>query len=55
MNSALKKINAAAIDDQWIKGEKNMVMEYANNSLVELMYWIYIQYGKINPGDLMEN
>ena len=43
MNSALKTIVFAAIDDQWIKEGKDMVMGYANKTFVELMGWIYIQ------------
>ena len=34
MNSALKKIVVAAMYDEWIKGQKYMVMVYANNSFV---------------------
>ena len=39
MNSALKKIMLSAIDDQWLKGTKDLVMGYANKMFVELMDW----------------
>ena len=55
MNSALNKIVVAAIDNQWIKGAKDMVMGYANNSFVELMGWLYFRYFQIMPGYLMRN
>ena len=55
MNSVRKKIVVAVIDDQWIKGAKNMVMGYANKSFVDLMDWIYVRYVKIMPGELMHN
>ena len=32
MNRALKKIFVAAINGQWIKGAKDMVMEYASKN-----------------------
>ena len=55
MNNSLNKIVIAAIDNQWIKGAKYMVMGYANNSFVELVDWIYIRYVQITPRDLMSN
>ena len=41
MNSALKKIVVADIDEQHIKGAKDLVMGYANKSFVELMDCLY--------------
>ena len=55
MNSALKKIVVADINDQWIKRAKDIVMGYANMSIVELMDWLYMRYKQIMPGDLMQN
>ena len=55
MNSALKKIIVAATGDQWIKGEKYMVMGYTNKYFVELMDRIYGWYSEITPGYLMGN
>ena len=55
MNSAIKKIAFAAIDGQWIKGEKYTVMGYANKSFVDLMDWMYVRYGQITPGEKMQN
>ena len=55
MNSALKKIVFAAIYEQWIKGAKDMVMGCAKKSFVELMEWLYVRYGKIMPGEIMQN
>ena len=55
MNSALNKIVVAAIDDQWNKGGKYIVMGWANKYFVELMYWIYLSYVQITPRDLMIN
>ena len=55
MNSPLKKIFVAAIDHQWIKGEKDMVMGYENKSFVELMDWLYVWYGQIRHVDLIPN
>ena len=40
MNSSLKKIVVEAMDKQWTKRAKDMVMVYANNSSVELMDWL---------------
>ena len=37
MNIYLKKIAVTAIDDQWIKESKDMVMEYSKKSFVEIM------------------
>ena len=44
MNRALKKIVVTAIDKQWIKVAKYMVMGYAKNSFVEMMDWMYVRY-----------
>ena len=55
MNSTLKKIFIAAINEQWIKWAKDMVVRYANKYFVEMMNWIYDRYGQITPGDLMNN
>ena len=55
MNIALKKIFIAAIDDQWIKGTKYMVMGHSKRSFVELMDWLYVWYGQIMLGYLMKN
>ena len=55
MNRDLKKIVVADIDDQWIKGSKDMVMGYANRSFVELMDWLYLRYVHITPGYIMKN
>ena len=54
-NSALKKIVVADIPEQWIKGEKYTVIGYANKSFVEFMEFLYVWYGQIKPGDLMQN
>ena len=32
-----------------------MVMGYANKSFVDLINGLYVQYGKITPGNLMGN
>ena len=32
-----------------------MVVGYTNKSLVELMDWLFMWYGQITPGDLMQN
>ena len=55
MNSVFKKKIVTAINDQRIKCAKYMVMGYANKSFVELRDWMYVQYEKITPGDLMWN
>ena len=55
MNSSLKKIFVADIEKQWIKGEKYTVMGYTNKSCVELMDCLYVRYGQITPGNLMQN
>ena len=55
MNSSLKKIFVADIAKQWIKGEKYTVMGYTNKSCVELMDCLYVRYGQITPGNLMQN
>ena len=55
MNSALKKIAVAAIDKQWIKGGKDMVMGYTNKPFVDLMDWLYVWYRQITPGYLIRN
>ena len=55
MNSSINKIVIVAIYKQWIKGEKYIMMGYANNSFVKLMYCMYVRYGQITPGDLMQN
>ena len=47
MKSDLKKIAVADIDEQWIKGTKDMLMGYSNKYFVELMAWIYARYGQI--------
>ena len=54
-NNALKKIVVADIDEQHIKGAKYMVMGYANKSFVEVMDCMYLRYGHITPGDLLQN
>ena len=32
-----------------------MVMGYVNKYFVGLMDWMYVRYGQITPGDLMQN
>ena len=44
MNIFLKKIVVAAINNQWLKGAKDLILEYANKTFLELMYWLYIHY-----------
>ena len=55
MNSSLNKIIVADIDKQWTKEAKEMVVDYTNKYLVELMDWLFMLYGHITPGDLMLN
>ena len=55
MNIALKKNWVATIKNQWLKGEKYLVVGYANKTSKYLMGWLYICYGKIMPGKLMNN
>ena len=55
MNSALKKIVVAAMYDEWIKGQKYMVMVYANKYFMELRACLYGWYRQITPGDLTSN
>ena len=55
MNSVMKKIVVAGIDEQWLKRAKNIVGRYTNKTIVELMDWIYICYGQITLGELMKN
>ena len=55
MNSAIKKIAIAAIRYQWIKGSKDMVMGYGNNSYMDLMDWLHVRYGQVMPGYLIRN
>ena len=55
MNIFLKKIVVAAINNQWLKGANDLILEYANKTFLELMYWLYIHYRQIYPGDLMKN
>ena len=55
MNSALKRFFVTTILNECIKGAKDMVMGYAKQLLVELMDWLYIWYGQINPVYLMWN
>ena len=55
MNSSLKKILIADIDEQWIKGVNYMVMGYANKSFVNLMGCMYLRYAQITQGDLVWN
>ena len=50
MNSDLNKISVAAIDEQWIKGGKYVVVGYSNKSFVEFMDFLYVRYGQITPG-----
>ena len=50
MNSALNKIFASEIDNQWLKVMKDLVMGYNNKMLVEMIDWLYIIYGNITPG-----
>ena len=55
MNSALKTVLVGAIKNQLLTGTKYLVVGYANKKFVELMDWLYICYGKINTGELMNN
>ena len=55
MKVSLNKIIAAAINNQWVKGVKNMVIGYAKTSFVEQMYWLYVQYGQIVTVYLMRS
>ena len=55
MNSALRNIVIAAIDNQLLKGAKDLVVGCTNKIFVELVYWIYIYYGQIIPGKIMNN
>ena len=55
MYSTPKKNVAVSINDQWIKGARDMVLGYANNSFVQLMDWFYIWYVQIMPRDLLIN
>ena len=54
-NSTIKEIFVTAIDKEWIKGAKEMVMGYTNKSFVKVMDWMYVRYGHIPPGDLIRN
>ena len=45
INSSLNKMVVAAIDDQWLKGAKDLMMGYSNKTFVEIMDWLYIRYG----------
>ena len=55
MNSELKKMAVSAINNQWIKGAKNLVMGFANKTFMERMDWLYTCYGKITLIHLMKN
>ena len=55
MNIDLNKIVVAAIDKQWTKWAKDMVMGYARKPFVKIMDWMYIRYGQIIPGYLIRN
>ena len=44
MSSALKNNFVAAIEEQWIKGAKDMVMGYAKNPFVNLVDCLYVRY-----------
>ena len=55
ISSDLNKMAVAAINDQCIKGAKNLIMGFAKNTLVEQMDWLYTCYGKITLRDLMKN
>ena len=55
MNSVLKKIFVVAIDDQLLKGAKDLVMGYTNKTIIELMDWLDICYRQITPSDIMND
>ena len=55
IHSTLKKIVVAYINNQWIKGGKDMVMGHTNKSFVKLMHWLYVRYIKMTHVDLMRN
>ena len=55
MNSDRKDIIVASINDLRLKGSKYLVVGYTNKTSVEIMYWLYIFYGKITPDELMKN
>ena len=55
MNSALKKIVVAAVDNQWLKISKYPITGYNNKTFTDLMDCIYIHYGQITPRKLMKN
>ena len=55
MNSAWRKLWPQKFDDQWLKGVKELVTGYENKTFVEPMYWIYINYRQITPGDITKN
>ena len=44
-----------AIYNQWWKSAKYLVVGYKNKTFVELMYCLYIRYGRITPGELMKS
>ena len=54
MKSAVKKFFVWAIDKQWSKGAKYMVMGYAKKSFVNILDWMYVRYDHITPGYLMQ-
>ena len=55
INCAMKNIMLDAIDNQWLKGVKYIIMRYVNKAFVELMCWLYILYRQITPEKLMKN
>ena len=55
MNSYLKKIVVAIINNQWLNRAKDLTMGYAKNKFVDIMNWLYIRYRKFTHGYLMKN
>ena len=55
MNSDMRDIIVSSINNLRLKGSKYLVVGYTNKTSVEIMYWLYIFYGKITPNELMKN
>ena len=55
INITHKIIIIVAIDSQWVKGAKDMMLEYARMFFFKLMDWLYVRCIQITPGDLLRN
>ena len=55
VGNALKQQLISAIDETYLRGLRNNIYGYMNVSVLQMITYLYENYGDIEPGDLSEN